>query len=135
MTVYEELLTAAASGLPGAGGLTRAFGAAASVFEAIRLAAEGCADTDPELFAAWLMTAAEAADGRDALQHAASAPPDGLASAPRLAAGRLDDLVRALAGLLAAADSQVVDPLDAAACELAAACAGRIHALLALDPS
>lgn len=133
MTDYEELLTAAASGLPGADGLARAFGTAASVFEAIRFAAESYADTDPELFAAWLLTAAEAADGRDALLHAASAPPSGLASAPQLVAGQLDGIARALTGLLAAAGGHADDPGDAAACERAAACAGRIRDLLAED--
>jgi len=75
MTDYADLLRDATSGLGGDDGLMIAVVVAASVFEAIRSSAETYADTDPGLFATWMMTAAEAADGRDALASAASTHP------------------------------------------------------------
>ncbi|HVB46250.1 MAG TPA: hypothetical protein VNF47_26560 [Streptosporangiaceae bacterium] len=134
MTEYEELLSGAVSGLRG-GGLAAAIGAAASVFEAIRLSADAYAGTEPELFATWLMTAAEAADGRDALLRPAPERSAPLVPAPGIAAGQLARLARALTDLLAEASGRAGDPADVAACERAAACAERIHDLLAQDTS
>lgn len=134
MTDYENLLSDAASGLAGADGLAVALLAAASAFEAIRFGAEAYAGTDPELFATWLMTAAEAADGRDALLQAIPSRPAGLPAAPRLAARQFGGLARALVSLLAAISGRD-DPAGQAARERAAACAGRIHGLLTRDTS
>lgn len=135
MTDYEELLASAASGLPGQGGMAMAIGAAASAFEAIRRTADAQAGTGTGtgLFAAWMMTAAEAADGRDALTPAATAQRALPRSGPRLAPGQAGGVARALTRLLTVIAAGAGHPADAAACERAAACARRIGELLAQD--
>ena len=91
------------------------------------------ASTGTELFAAWMMTAAEAADGRDALTPAVTAQHAVLRSGPQLAPGQAGGVARALTRLLRAIASHASHPADAAACQRAAACAGRIGELLAQD--
>jgi len=133
MTDYEDLLASAASGVPGQGGMAMAIDAAAGAFEAIRRSADAHAGTGTELFAAWMMTAAEAADGRDALTPAATAQHAFLRSGPRLAPGRAGGVARALTRLLRAIADHTSHPADATACQRAAACAERIQELLAQD--
>src|SRR5258708_27554526 len=102
MTDYEELLASAASGLPGQGGVAMATDAAAGAFEAIRRAADAQAGTGTGLFAAWMMTAAEAADGRDALTQAVTAMPALPSSGPQLAPSQAGSVAPALTRLLCA---------------------------------
>jgi hypothetical protein len=109
---------------------------------------------DPESvwFAGFVMAAAEAANGRDALRFASSMPVHGSAATPDLspeppagiaagagagedAAGRVAGDVAALCGLaavrLARASGEAPDPGDQDACARAAGCARRICELLA----
>ncbi len=112
-------------------------------FEAIRSAARACEDRTPELFAAFMMAAGTATEGRNAVLAASSLPP-GRGSPPShpLAGtaadvGHIADDLAALAGLLAsrlrhaAAAATTAD--DRAACHQAAQTAGEIHRLLAVD--
>jgi hypothetical protein len=109
-------------------------------FEVIRLLARGNEDRVPELFAAFMMAADAAVDGREAVTTAPSLPPSAPSQMPgRLAAagdaGEIADAMAALAVLLgerlsdAAALSAA--PADRIACEQAAAAARRICQLMA----
>ena len=108
-------------------------------FEAIRMAARDCQDRVPGLFAAFMTTADAAVDGREALTVAPSLPlPDGTGPGDVVAAGadagQAADVLAALAAVLrdrltdaaALADT----PGDRAACQEAAAAAGRICQLM-----
>lgn len=123
-----------ASSVPGT--LTASFDA----FEAIRLLARGNEHRDPSLFAAFMMAADAAIDGREALTLSPSLPP---ATTPQPAVSPaegacLDDIADAMAGLAAhladcltrtAAMAEM--PGDRAACEQAAHAAGQIRQLMA----
>ncbi len=125
-----------------ASSLPATLAASFDAFEAIRLLARGSEHRDPSLFAAFMMAADAAVDGREALTISASLPPvNTLRAAVSPAAGAdLDDLADAMAGLAAqlgdclsraAATAQAPD--DRAACEEAAQAAGLIRQLMARD--
>lgn len=110
-------------------------------FEVIRRAARGCVDTAPGLFAAFMTTAREAVEGREAITVAPSLPPGPaaiLASLPTTAG--VDEVMSTLASLGAlaagclsrAAATASVDA-DRVACEEAASAAQRIRRLMARD--
>jgi hypothetical protein len=94
------------------------------------------------LFAAFVMTAASAADGRDAVAFAPSLPPRPGTQAPgdgdgepaeenaKAVAESVAALSRLLAVRLAQAGSSAPDPGDRAACADAAWCAEYIYGLL-----
>ncbi len=103
------------------------------------MAARDCQDRVPELFAAFMTTADTAVDGREALTIAPSLPLDGGAELSTVVAagadaGQVADVLAALAAVLrdrltdaaALADT----PGDRAACQAAAAAAGRICQLM-----
>ena len=137
------------SELLGAGGIEVRLEQAASLpqmlaagfdaFEVVRMAARGCQDRVPELFAAFMTAADAAVDGREALTIAPSLPHAG-GGGPGDAILRGDDPVRvadalaALAGVLsdrlgqAAAGAQL--PADRVACQEAARAAARIRQLM-----
>ena len=122
-----------------ASGLARTLAASFDAFEAIRLLARGNEHRDPGLFAAFMMAADAAIDGREALTLSPSLPPAATpqpAVSPAEGAG-LDDIADAMAGLAA----QLADCLpraaamaemrgDRAACEQAAHAAGQIRQLM-----
>jgi hypothetical protein len=122
-----------ASSLPEA--LDASFGA----FEAIRMAARDCQDQIPELFAAFMMTADVAVDGREALTPAPSLPPTsgaepGHTGTARADADQVADTLAALAAVLrdrlTDAAAMADTPDDRAACQDAAEAAGRICQLM-----
>ncbi len=128
--------------LEGAASLPGVLAAGFDAFEAIRLLARGNEDRDPGLFAAFMMAADAAVDGREALTSCPSLP---LASAPQPAVipapgADLDDIADAMAGLAAlladflsreAATAMI--PGDQAACQEAAHAAETICQLMARD--
>jgi Flp pilus assembly protein TadB len=108
-------------------------------FEAIRMAARDCQDRVPELFAAFMMTANVAVDGREALTPAPSLPSTsgtepGHAGTARADAGQVADALAALAAVLrdrlTDAAARADAPGDQAACQDAAEAAGRICQLM-----
>jgi hypothetical protein len=111
-------------------------------FEVIRSAARACEDRAPELFAAFMMAAGTATEGRNAVNAAPSLPAgtssvrgrEPLVSAADDADAVADELA-ALAGLLAhrLPDAAAAADLagDRAACRDAARAAAQIHRLLA----
>ena len=125
-----------ASSLPGL--LAAGFDA----FEAIRLLARGNENRDPGLFAAFMMAADAAVDGREALTISPSLPP---AARPQPAvtpasSASLDDIADAmasLAGLLADCLSRAAATAaitgDRASCHEAAHAAETIRQLMARD--
>ena len=137
------------SDVPGASGIAARLEQAASVpemlaagfdaFETVRIAARGCQDQAPELFAAFMTAADAAVDGREALTIAPSLPQAG-GGGPGHANARGDDPVliadalAALAGVLcdrlgqAAAGAAL--PADRVACQEAAHAAARIRQLM-----
>ena len=123
-------------------GLAGTLAASFDAFEAIRLLARGNEHRDPSLFAAFMMAADAAIDGREAITTSPSLPP---ANTPQPAVSPaegadLDDIADAMAGLAA----QLADclpraatvaemPGDRAACEQAAHAAGQIRQLMTRD--
>lgn len=110
------------------------------VFEVIRLLARGNEDRVPELFAAFMMAADAAVDGREAVTIAPSLPPaaDRPLSGKSAAGGDVGEIGDAMAALgallgdrLSRAASMAAAPGDRAACEEAAEAAGRICELMA----
>jgi hypothetical protein len=108
-------------------------------FEAIRRAARDCQDRVPELFAAFMMTADAAVDGREALTPAPSLPPTSGAGLGNAMAARanLDQVPDALATLAAVLRDRLTDAAgladtadDRAACQDAADAARRICQLM-----
>jgi hypothetical protein len=135
MSYYEVLLRAAES--RGADDLAATVAAGAGAFEAIRAAADDRADAADDLFAAAMMTAAEAADGRDWLT---SSPlwPSAQTAATNPAMAWCQDiaaLAETLAAVLRGAAARPGHPDDVRACERAAGCADRIRGLVAGDTS
>jgi hypothetical protein len=116
--------------------------AAYLAFEGMRLGFRACEDPATGLFAAFVMAAASAADGRDAVVFAPSLPPrrdygaamtgegapggDGAERVADDAAG----LSRLLVSCLARAAGSTADPGDRDACEQAARCARELCELL-----
>jgi hypothetical protein len=108
-------------------------------FEAIRSLARRCQDVDPDLFAAFMTTASEAADGRDAITTApslplgAADPPDTApmpADDPAAAADAITALATVLARRLDDAADQSATPGDRAACRDAAEAASGIRQVM-----
>ena len=122
--------------------LSAVFDAAYDAFEAMRLAFRAHEDPATGLFAPFVMAAAAAADGRDAVAFAPSLPPRRACGAPVAGegtgreqsaegiAGAAAALSQLLAGSLVRAAGSASDPGDRAACEQATACAHRIWDLL-----
>ena len=111
-------------------------------FEVIRRAARGYVDMVPGLFAAFMTTAREAVEGREALTVAPSLPPGPAAIPASLPTADVsaDEVMSALASLAAlvagclsrAASTASLDA-DRVACGEAAAAAQRIRRLMARD--
>ena len=111
-------------------------------FEAIRLLARGNEHRDPGLFAAFMMAADAAVDGREAITTSPSLPQATTpqpAVSPATGAG-LDDIADAMASLAAQlaeclprAAAMAKMPGDRAVCEQAAHAAGQIRQLMARD--
>jgi hypothetical protein len=108
-------------------------------FEAIRLAARSCVDWVPELFAAFMTTAAAAVEGREAITTAPSLPAGPAATQPGLVApdDSAGDAVGVLAALGTLLDSRLTQvgassaiQADRDACAEAAGAARRIHQLM-----
>jgi hypothetical protein len=109
-------------------------------FELVRATARSCDDRTPELFAAFMMTADAAVDGREAITAAPALPAGSTASMASVptAATAVDEITAALAALgellndrLASAASGAAAPGDKAACAEAADAAERIRHLMA----
>ncbi|MGH3222605.1 MAG: hypothetical protein ACRDPY_28565 [Streptosporangiaceae bacterium] len=123
-----------------ASSLAGTLAASFDAFEAIRLLARGNEHRDPSLFAAFMLAADAAVDGREALPLSPSLPPATRhqpAVTPAEGAD-LDDIADAMAGLatqladcLARAATMAGTSGDRAACEQAAHAAGQIRQLMA----
>jgi len=120
-------------------GLPATLAASFDAFEAIRRLARRCQDVDPDLFAAFMTTASEAADGRDVITTAPSLPPGRAAppatapmpaDGPAAAADAITALTIVLARRLDDVAGQAVTPGDRAACHDAAEAASRIRQLM-----
>ena len=123
-------------------GLPAILAAAYDAFEDMLLAVRAHEDPAGGLFAAFMMAAAAAADGRDAVGFAPSLPPchsqDGPAGDDAAHAGESAEnsaaaaasLSRLLMARLAEARRSSSDPADQAACADAIRCAKTIHDLL-----
>jgi hypothetical protein len=111
-------------------------------FEAIRYVSRACEGQAPGLFAAFMLAAGTAVEGRNALTDAPSIPPSrgGLVLEPAvIAADDVDDVADALAQLasrlaqrLAEAAMQADLAGDRSACQQASRSATDIHELLGL---
>ena len=124
-----------------AAGLAAILDAAYDAFENMLQAIRAHEDPASGLFAAFMMAAASAADGRDAILFAPSLPP-GEGSTPTAddegpaakSAQNIADAAAGLSRLLAArlteARTTAADPDDRAACADAVCCAESIHGLL-----
>jgi hypothetical protein len=135
-------LISARDRLKQAAGLAAVLDAAYDAFESMRLAFRVHEDPASRLFAAFLMAAAAAADGRDAVAFAPSIPPrrrhgaarDGQGPPGEYSAERFADeaagLSQVVAACLARAAGSASDPCDRDACEQAARCAREICDLL-----
>ena len=131
--------------LEAAKGVPTVLAASYGAFDQLLLAIREHEERTEGLFAAFVMAASSAADGRDALTAAPSLPlplarPGDLTSGARDPAGlaSIDDVADELAGLsqvlmtqLGHAASQSADRSDQAACAEAARSAGTIRSLLA----
>jgi hypothetical protein len=109
-------------------------------FEIIRVLARGGEDTVPSLFAAFMMAADAAVDGRQAITIAPSLAPVSLITIPPAAGADIDTITDALAALgelldecLARAADRALTPGDRAACQEAAEAGRRIHHLMARE--
>lgn len=115
--------------------------AGVDAFETIRLHARQCEDRAPELFAAFMTTAAAAADGCDALAAAPSLPPPDRHTAatsmpvPDADIDAIADALAALAttlhSLLAREAMMAANRADRTACDDAARSAMEIRQLMA----
>jgi hypothetical protein len=143
-----DRIAATRARLDGAGDLPSILDAAYEAFEDMLLVIRGQVDPAQGEFAAFVMSAASAANGRDVVAAAPSLPPANAASAPvAIAAGDLpvsvgaQETAVALAGLshllasrLSDAAAWAADAADRAACTGAAGHASRIWSLLAGAP-
>jgi hypothetical protein len=121
--------------------LAEALDASFDAFEAIRQLARQCEGMSPDLFAAFMSAAANAADGRDAITSAPALPPAGTYSWPHGTPGRetdpddAADSMAALAALLASRLEQAAPlattPNDRLACRDAARSVRQIQQLMA----
>ena len=122
-----------------AAGLPQTLAVGFDAFEVIRMTARDWQDRAPGLFAAFMTAADAAVDGREALTIAPSLPPADVAR-PRSvvtagidsgqAASALAALASVLQDRLTAAAGRAHLPGDRAACQDAAAAAGRICQLM-----
>jgi hypothetical protein len=122
--------------------LTAVLDAAYDAFEQMLLAIRVHEDPASGLFAAFVMTAASAADGRDAVAFAPSLPPrtntqqaagcngERTGESAEAVAECVAALSRLLTARLAQAGASAPDPGDRAACADAAWCAEHIYGLL-----
>jgi hypothetical protein len=126
--------------LSAAGTVADTLAVAWDIFELVQTVANGCADRDPGVFAAFLFTAAAACEGRDAAGFAPSIPdvpgisvdqPGWDAASTAEIAGQVAALMAVLGRRLELAAGQAADPGDRRACVHAARQAGQIRALLA----
>jgi hypothetical protein len=141
-------IAAARERLESAAGLAATLAAAYDAFDDMLPVLYGHAETEGGLLAAFVMSAAAAADGRDALAHAPSLPPyretaqagycgetrDGGHALPAETADDAADTMAALAGDLVArldAVASAAGARDREACQDAARTAQEIRALLA----
>ena len=135
-------LISARDRLEQAAGPAAVLDAAYDAFEGMRLAFRVHEDPASGLFAAFVMAAASAADGRDAVAFAPSMPPrrrhgaaetgqgpPGEDSSERFA-GEAAGLSQVLEACLARAAGPASNPGDRSACEQAARCACEIYDLL-----
>ena len=135
-------LISARDRLEQAAGLAAVLDAAYDAFESMRLAFRVHEDPASGLFAAFVMAAASAADGRDAVAFAPSLPPGrrhgaaetgqgppGGDSSERFA-GEAAGMSQVLVACLARAAGSASDPGDRSACEQAARSAREICELL-----
>jgi hypothetical protein len=125
-----------------AAGLAAVLDAAYDAFEDMLQAIRACEDPASGLFAAFVMAAASAADGRDAILFAPSLPPGQGSNTPATSneepagesaasiAGAAAGLSRVLAARLTEAWETAADPGDRAACADAVCCAQSIAGLL-----
>jgi len=109
-------------------------------FEVIRQMARACEDQVPELFAAFMVAATTAAEGRNALNDAPSLPPARSSPTPPLTVSLADDadnVADGLAELAALLAQRLHEPAaladDRDACEWAAQAATGIHQILSRD--
>jgi hypothetical protein len=137
-------MTAARDRLEQAGDLSALLEAAHQVFVAALTALRAHEDPASVWFGRFVMAAASAADGRDAVIFAPSMPvhrahatrgtgEDSPVATVDTVAGDIASLCGLAAVRLANAASQTADPADQAACVRAARCARRICELLAGD--
>lgn len=129
--------TAARRQLTAASGLSAVLNAAHAAFEFLLVAFRAGDDPDSSTFAVFVMSAALAADGRDAIAFAPSLPPvamDGgsaaVADGERASAIELADLCRDLVTSLERVHETASNPDDGASCRNAVTCARGIHVLL-----
>lgn len=122
-------------------GVPQILDATYQVFEVMLAVTRQHQDPGDGLFAAYVMAAASAADGRDAVARAPALPSVALADGNLVvhqeqevsaaeAADGLAVLCEVLGGLLTDAGRAAVDPRDKATCAQAAGHAREIHALL-----
>jgi len=132
-------ITEAGTRLRAADGLPDLLAASFDAFEVVRQLARSCDQRAPELFAAFMMTADAAVDGREAVT-AAAALPAGSSASPRVppADAGTEEVTAALAALgallsdrLTQASALTADLGDRDACARAAGAARRIRDLMA----
>lgn len=137
-----QAITAMRARVDGAGGLADTLATGWDAFELVRAVALGCADRSDSLFAAFMMAAASAADGRDLVGFAPSLPPGRAtgtgpaataAGDPGEIAGGLAALALALHDRLLPWASGAADAGDRSSCADAARAAGQVRRLLARD--
>ena len=121
-----EQVSRAEARLRDALGLPELLDASFDAFELIRLIARECGNCVPALFAAFMMTADAAVDGREAVTAAPSLPLSGGGHGQ-------GGLPVADVGIGEVTDAQATTPADQAACSEAAEAAERIAHLMARD--
>ena len=136
-------LSAIAARVKGSGSVAELLDAAFDAFEFIRLAARACEARAPELFAAFMLSAGSAVEGRNALTEAPSFPgastgvPLAPPGSPGTDVGVIADALAALAASLAQRLPDIAAradlPGDRNACESAASAAVDIQRLLGRD--
>ena len=131
----SSALSAATSSVLCAEDLPALLGAAYCAFECALQALRGAEDHAGPLLPALVLAAAQAADGRDAVAAAGSFPVPGTAlggDVTPVPAAEVADQVAGLSLTLAGRLRDAVTAGGGSACAAAAACAGRMHELLAL---
>jgi hypothetical protein len=138
--VAAEDLDALRARLDAASTVAGTLAVAWDIFELVQVVANRCADREPGLFAAFLFTAAAAAEGRDAAGFAPSIPdvPGICIDQPGWDGATAAEIADQVAGLMTVvgrrlelAAGQAAVPGDRRACAHAARQAGQIHHLLA----